>query len=123
MSATADRSQAARAARARSVAAACTADLLVSLRPFGPSRRVKLTGFAKAADIAAHGIGAAVCAPEIKPCPDCGRRTKKIPGHRPGCIVREGVGGGSAADAPHQYGTPPPPRETPDKNQNQPRAH
>jgi len=84
---TSSRFQAARAARARSVAAACTADILIHLVPLGQNRRVKISGFGKAADIAARGISAAVSAPMIVPCPHCGRRTNKPEGHRQNCVT------------------------------------
>ena len=94
MSSAADRFNAQRAARARTLAAACTADFLINLRPLSDNRRVKLAGIATAADIATHGIGAAARAPEIRPCPTCGRRTRKPSGHRPDCTFAKATTSG-----------------------------
>lgn len=74
-----------RAAVAKAAAVACTARFLADLLPLGEDRRVKLTGFSKAKDIRANGIGRASMVPAAPACPSCGRRTRRPTGHRLDC--------------------------------------
>lgn len=83
--------------RAEVAAARPLAALLASMPPLSENRRVRICGMMRAAEMRQHGA-VRIQVAEIKQhglvprCPDCGHHTRKVLGHRPDCIVREGYG-------------------------------
>lgn len=66
-------------------AAECTARILAALVPLSPTRTMRYSGMATAADIRAYGIVGAVLRPSIPACSGCGRRARRKADHGPNC--------------------------------------